>query len=299
MAKPSGRIASARPGDRRSGLRRTSDSAELVPSASPREWLIEQHLRESQKLEALGALAGGIAHDFNNILNIVSSYASLIARDSAATPAIVERVDAIQRTIGRGAGVVRQLVTIARRGDAIFAPVQVNKVIDELARLIRETFPRSIDLDVQTVPSVPPIKADADQLMQALLNLCLNSRDAMPSGGRLTLESRCVESAAGATRVGISVTDTGVGMEERIRARAFEPFFTTKERGGTGLGLPMVAGIVEGHNGRIQIESAPGEGTRVRLDFPAAEAIPAEELVSHPEGPLPSSRGRTVLLVED
>jgi CheY-like chemotaxis protein/two-component sensor histidine kinase len=298
MAKPSGRFLTR--SERRSGSRRGSDIPRVEPSIT-RERLIERQLRESQKLEALGALAGGIAHDFNNILNILSSYASLIARDAASSPAILERLDAIQRTIGRGAGVVHQLVTIARRGDAIFAPVDLNAVVEELSRLLRETFPRSIDLEVRAAPGLPPIKADAGQLMQALLNLCLNARDAMPAGGRLTLETRRDEWADGrpTDRVCVTIEDDGIGMDEALRARIFEPFFTTKEPAGTGLGLPIVAGIVQGHGGRVEVESSPGQGTRVRLRFPAAEIAPFEESAPPLDAPSVSSFGRTVLLVED
>jgi len=297
MANPSHRVLLR--SERRSSSRRDPDSPS-VDASIPRERLIERQRRESQKLEALGALASGIAHDFNNILNILSSYASLIARDAAECPPILERLDAIQRTIGRGAGVVRQLVTVARRGDAIFTPVDLNGVVEELGRLLRETFPRSIDLDVRAASGLPPIKADAGQLMQALLNLSLNARDAMPAGGRLTLETRLDPADGQVTEQAcVTIEDDGIGMDDAIRARIFEPFFTTKGPAGTGLGLPIVAGIVDAHGGSIEIESSPGRGTRVRLRFPPAGIAPLEESRPPLDAPPVSAAGRTVLLVED
>ena len=298
MANPSRRVFLR--SDERPGSRRDPDSPP-VDGSTPRKTLIAKRLHESQKLEALGSLAGGIAHDFNNILNILSAYASLIARDAAGSPAILERLDAIQRTIGRGAGVVRQLVTVARRGDAIFAPVDLNAVVEELARLLRETFPRSIELEVRAAAGLPPIKADAGQVMQALLNLSLNARDAMPAGGRLRLETRRDEPADGraADRVCVTVEDDGIGMDDAVRARIFEPFFTTKAPAGTGLGLPIVAGILEAHEGVIEIETSPGRGTRVRLRFPAAGIAAFEASAPPLDAPSVSAAGRTVLLVED
>jgi len=285
----------------RSGSDRNGESARVqIPISHPVR-AIEGPVREAQKHEALGALAGGIAHDFNNILNILSSYASLIAREASTSPRVLEHVDAIQRTILRGAGVVRQLITVARRGEAIFAPVQLNSVVEELSQLLRETFPRSIEIDVRPAPLLPPVKADAGQLLQALLNLCLNARDAMPSGGKLTLETSFgdVPSKGAEEFVCVTVTDTGIGIDDAVRSRVFEPFFTTKERGGTGLGLPIVAGIVQSHRGHIEIDTAPGQGTRILLRFPVADAVEAEESVPAVETPPVSPVGRTVLLVED
>ena len=267
---------------------------------------LEEQLRESHKLESLGTLAGGIAHDFNNILNIVAAYGALIAKDETAGAAVASHVEAIQQTVERGAGVVRQLLTVARRADVEFEPVDVNTVVAELTRLLRETFPRTVEITSLLGADLPPVDADPNQVLQALLNLSLNARDAMPGGGRLAI-------ATGACRreilprdrarsfVSIGVSDTGTGIDAETRARLFEPFFTTKERGsGTGLGLAVVYGIAEGHGGHVEVESAPGSGSTFRLCLPASSSAKAAAAVKRaPAAEGVSGEGRTVLLVED
>jgi PAS domain S-box-containing protein len=271
---------------------------------------LEEQLRESQKLESLGTLAGGIAHDFNNILNIVAAYAALIEREEGAKPVIASYLDAIQRTVERGAGVVRQLLTVARKEDLFFGPISLNAVVEELARLLRETFPQKVQTEIDLAADLPPVQGDPNQVLQALLNLCLNARDAMPAGGRLTLRTelcsgerarRGMAAASHDWYACVTVVDTGTGMDAATRQRVFEPFFTTKGRGsGTGLGLAVVQGIAENHGGYVDVESAPGAGSTFRLWFPAVPGSPAQDAAPGAESARPArARGRTVLLVED
>ncbi|MEP6768373.1 MAG: PAS domain-containing protein [Acidobacteriota bacterium] len=271
---------------------------------------LEEQLRESQKQESLGTLTGGVAHDFNNILNIVGAYASLIRIEGRGLPGIAAHVETIQKTVERGAGVVRQLLTVARRGDAPSARVQLNEIVEEVTDLVRETFPRSIEIRVELGADVPAVEGNANQIVQALLNLCLNARDSMPDGGVLSIRT---EGCAGAVirkrspsaehdqYACVCVEDTGTGMDEPTRRRVFEPFFTTKGEGaGTGLGLAVVFGIVETHGGSIDLRSQVGRGTRFRLALPAGAPEPdGEPREAKTERAVADARGRTVLFVED
>jgi signal transduction histidine kinase/ActR/RegA family two-component response regulator len=271
---------------------------------------IEEDLRQAQKMESIGTLAGGVAHDFNNLLNIISAHGAIAAMDAIDDKQRAESLGAVQVAVRRGATLVRQLLTFARKSKSDFVPVSVNQVVDDLAALIREAFPKMIQLELDLASDLPEIIADHDQLLQALLNLCVNARDAMPEGGRLTIATGLVEAEPLRSRfpemhqsayVRIRVADSGPGIDEIIRDRIFEPFFTTKETGkGAGLGLAVVYGTVTSHSGFVDLESASGAGATFSLYFPAA---PAEvERPTPRAGPtLESSRGRgeTVLLVED
>ncbi|MBI4526026.1 MAG: PAS domain S-box protein [Deltaproteobacteria bacterium] len=239
---------------------------------------IEQQLRESQKMESIGTLAGGIAHDFNNILNVIRAYASLLEEHRCNDGNIAETLKVINDAIEKGSSTVRQLMTIASKTRANLGPLDINAIMDDLARFLKQTFPKTVEISLKLRDDVPSVVADRNQIDQALLNLCLNARDAMPAGGRLTLRTGAVDAAeirkrysdAEADRyVFIEVADTGEGMDEGVRSRIFDPFFTTKETGkGTGLGLPVVYGIVRNHNGFIDVESQPKGGTVFRIYLP-------------------------------
>jgi len=264
---------------------------------------LEDQLRQAQKLESVGTLAGGVAHDFNNILNIISAYAALISRASALSKPIEPHLETIQQAVERGTSVVRQLLTVARKGDAVFSFVDLNRLVEGLALLLRETFPRTISIVEEKAAEVPAIEADAGQLDQALLNLCVNARDAMPDGGTLVLKTEVRGeggSGSGDRHVCVSVSDSGVGMEEATRRRIFEPFFTTKKDGsGTGLGLAVVYGIVRSHGGSIEVETEPGRGSTFCLGFPVAHRRAEPESV-HASAVAPPVGGQeTILLVED
>jgi two-component system CheB/CheR fusion protein len=285
---------------------------------------LEERLRQRQKLESLGTLSGGIAHDFNNILNIVSAYTALLARDDAKkTPA---HLGAINKAVDRGAALVRQLLTFARRSDAEFHTLDVNEAVKDLDRLTRETFPKKLEIRVTPAKDLPAASADPNQIHQALLNLCVNARDAMPAGGTLTLTTGLTTGADLRKRfpeardvpyVFVSVADTGQGIDEAVRARLFEPFFTTKESGqGAGLGLALVYGIVKTHSGFIDVESKPGNGAEFRIFLPVESAKvekdkprarePQEALPADPpqeqtprEGAAGNSGNETILFAED
>src|SRR6266550_654585 len=247
----------------------------------------EERISELAKMEALGTLAGGIAHDFNNILSIILTYTTLLGRRAGDDEASRKAVETLRQAIDRGAALSRQILTFARRTDIQAARVDATKVIVELASMVRETFPRNIQLAIDSDLDLPSVEADPAQLHQALLNLCINARDAMPDGGVLSLEARRIGGAAAkqlsidasaCDHVCISVRDSGSGMSEQTRRRIFEPFFTTKDKGkGTGLGLAMVYGVVKAHGGFIDVESSLAGGTTFRLCFPvgAAEAVSA------------------------
>jgi len=237
---------------------------------------LEEQFHQSQKLESVGVLAAGVAHDLNNLLNIIQGYASVIGPD-APRDEIGESVDAITETTKRGAALVQQLLTLARKTEIKKESVDVNTLIERLSNFIKETFPKNIETTLDLSPILPSIVADANQINQVLLNLCVNARDAMSAGGKVLLKTSVVQEGGlevyGALEaqpyVSIEITDTGTGMDEYIQSKIFEPFFTTKEIGkGTGLGLAVVYGIVKSHNGFVDVTSQPMRGTTFRLYFP-------------------------------
>jgi len=240
---------------------------------------LEQQLLQAQKMESIGALAGGVAHDFNNILNIILGYSSLLMTNVEEPAKVRQALEVIRETAQRGAALVQQLLTVARKAPIKFESTDLNEFLRRFANLLRETFPRDMDISLELNPNVSRVMADPNRLLQALLNLCVNARDAMNGRGSLVLR---VESAAGRELrqrfreaaeeryICIAVCDTGPGMDAITRGRIFDPFFTTKEPGrGTGLGLPAVYAIVRDHHGFIEVESEPGRGATFRTYFPA------------------------------
>src|SRR5262245_6202221 len=272
---------------------------------------LEEQLLQAQKMEGIGTLAGGIAHDFNNILNIIQGYASLLRGYGSRNKQIGESLAVINETVERGSALVQQLLTLARKSSTDFEWVNANVLIEELIALISQTFPKTIELSSTLEPDLPPITADKNQIQQALLNLCVNARDAMPKGGRLIFKTQSVDGAAlrdlGGTMsdryVCIEVSDSGMGMDESTRKRIFEPFFTTKDIGkGSGLGLSVVYGIVQNHGGFINVESKPASGTSFRLHFPAsASDVCGKEPIFDldTETTATTNGAATVLLIED
>ena len=272
---------------------------------------LEAQLRQAQKMESIGTLAGGIAHDFNNVLNIIKGYASSVANLSSGNNEVIEQLEIVDDAIERGTGVVRQLLTLARKTESRLISSSANELISGLANLLKQTLPKTIDVSLELRAKLPMVMADPNQITQALLNLCVNARDAMPGGGRLTLRTSVVDGAtindAGAQAreyVCIEVIDTGTGMSDSVRARLFEPFFTTKGIGeGTGLGLAIVYGIIKNHEGLIEVHSELERGTKFRLYLPAVReqlnAVAAPPLQA--EGAAENGRNghKTVLLVED
>ena len=270
---------------------------------------LEKELIQSQKLESLGILAGGIAHDFNNILGILMGHVSLLDKIKDDPQLHQSSLDAINKALQRGAGLVRQLLTFARKTETVFQPVFLNDIVKELIRLIRETFPKTIEVVAELEGKLPPIVADGGQIHQILLNLCVNARDAMPAGGRLRIGTAVVEgdvvrkrfpTALAERYISLEVRDSGTGMDEVTKTRIFEPFFTTKEAGkGTGLGLAVVFGVVQSHEGFIDVESEPRWGTAFRVYFPLKEqqSSPSDRQKIESERLLNGTE--TILIVED
>jgi len=274
-----------------------------------RERILQKQLQTAQRMEAVGTLAGGIAHDFNNALTGIVGFGELLRNRVAGDGQALHDLDEIQRCAERAATLTRQLLTFARR--QVMEPVNLNlsALVADLMKLIGKVVGEQIEVNTSLEKNVPTIHADRGQIEQVVMNLCLNARDAMPEGGWLVVETGDVYLEEEYVRqnpymrtgryVLLTVSDTGIGMDEKTRERVFEPFFTTKGPDkGTGLGLAMVYGIVKQHGGFIHLYSEPGKGTALKVYFPAIEAqpdaVPAirrEEIV----------RGgtETILLAED
>jgi len=293
---------------------RTTDleqaNAALVKTIDEQKSL-EGQLRQAQKMEIIGTLAGGIAHDFNNILNIIWGYATLIGEQPSVDQQITESLKVIDEQIKRGASVVRQLLTVARKTETHLAPSDANDLVLTFSELIKQAFPKTITVALDLDSHLPPVLADPNQMSQALLNICVNARDAMARGGNLTIRTELVDANKMRERVKadtsacvcIVVSDTGIGMKEEVRARIFEPFFTTKGIGeGTGLGLAIVYGIAKEHNGFVDVESEPGQGTTFRLYLPifqSQETLNIDETATAEADREHASPQGTVLVVED
>ncbi len=271
---------------------------------------MEEHLRESQKLESLGTLAGGIAHDFNNILGIILGHASLVRKAiKEENEACVRSLAAIAKAVERGSGVVRQLMAFARKANIELGPVDLNHEIHETIVLLKETLPKSINFNLTLAEELPLINADRNQLHQVFLNLSVNARDAMPDGGTLTFSTKVVEGTWLRTRIAsategryvqVSIEDTGIGIDESVLGHIFDPFFTTKESGkGTGLGLSVAYGVVKNHHGFIQVESTLNKGTTFFVYLPVmTEASKAARMKTEMQAA--DLRGsETILIVED
>jgi CheY-like chemotaxis protein len=261
-------------------------------------------------MESIGALAGGIAHDFNNILGIILGHASILERMAGQTEAHAGSIETISKAVARGAGLVRQLLTFSRKAETSIETVQVNDLIEELVKMTRETFPKTITIRTDLDKTLPAIQADATQLHQALLNLAINGRDAMPDGGTLTLRTgrvrgeqlrRDFPGADSEEYLSITVEDTGTGMDEETQRRIFEPFFTTKGPGkGTGLGMSVVYGVVKGHEGILDLRSSPGMGSSFALYVPVTvkSKVVQRDRAKASTGDIPGG-AETILVVED
>ncbi|MEE3622587.1 ATP-binding protein [Nitrospirillum sp. BR 11752] len=284
---------------------------ERVAERTSRLMQAEAALRQSQKMEAVGQLTGGIAHDFNNMLTgIIGSLDIMRRRIAAGQVDRLERyMDAASTSAQRAATLVARLLAFSRRQSLDAKPLDIGALVRSLEDLLRRTILETIELRVIEAPDLPHAVADANQLENALLNLVINARDAMPQGGQLTLEMKAVhlDDAYIATRpevavgryVVITVSDTGVGMSAELIEKAFEPFFTTKPVGqGTGLGLSMVYGFARQCGGQVRIHSQPGVGTAVSLYLRADDPPPVEEAAPPAATPC-EGRGQRVLVVED
>ena len=270
---------------------------------------LEAQFRQAQKMESVGQLAAGVAHDFNNILTVIQGHADLMMGLPELTEKAHEPLREISAATRRASNLTRQLLTFSRRQIIQPKPLDLNEVIANIATMLQRILGEDVSLEFKSEADLPAIFADAGMMEQVVMNLALNSRDAMPDGGHLILETTSVvlsELKAQQNRearpghfVALSVSDSGCGMDEATLSKIFEPFFTTKEVGhGTGLGLATVYGIVKQHEGWIEVESQPGEGTTFRIFFPASSQ--QIEPVAEPGEFLSVAGGKeTILLVED
>jgi hypothetical protein len=254
---------------------------------------LEERLRDSQKMEALGRLAGGVAHDFNNLLTAILGYCSLLgirlASDAQSAPLVRE----VERSGERAAALTKQLLAFSRKQVLVPQVLDLRAVLGDVEMMLRTVVGEDVELSLDVADEVDPVKADRGQIEQVILNLAVNARDAMPEGGKLEIVLRGEDDS-----VLLSVHDTGLGMDERTRSRVFEPFFTTKAPGkGTGLGLATVYGIVTQSGGSVEVVSEPGAGTRFLVRLPRCGEAPSLERPVEESTDFTGSA--TILLVED
>jgi PAS domain S-box-containing protein len=269
---------------------------------------LEDQLRQSQKMEAVGRLAGGVAHDFNNLLTIISGYIRMLMDTFSSSDPRRNDADRIKNAADRATALTRQLLAFSRKQVLMPATMDLNVVVADMSKILPRLIGEDIDLAFVPGTQLASIYADRGQLEQVLLNLIVNSRDAMPEGGKITIETRNEGLDEKYTRrrrgivpgeyVMLAVTDTGCGMDQATQARMFEPFFTTKEEGkGTGLGLATVYGIVKQSGGHISVYSEPERGTTFKVYFPATSTVRESEQPGTSHNRLP--RAETILVIED
>jgi len=271
--------------------------------------VLERQLLQSQKFEAIGQLAGGIAHDFNNVLAAILGMAELGQFEAPEGTRIRERLEKICHHAGRAVALTRQLLAFSRRQQLERRDINLNHAVSEVTSLVSESLGTDIELLTEAAPDLASIHVDPGQIEQILMNLCVNARDAMPHGGRLTITTRNIKvdeddcrrrpGIAPGEYVRLSVADTGTGMDAATLERIFEPFFTTKPPGrGTGLGLATVYGVVKQHGGCIDVESAPGQGTTFRIYIPSTPATEASPIAPVKAEAVQGGK-ETILLAED
>lgn len=270
---------------------------------------LEQQLVLSQRLEAVGRLSGGIAHDFNNLLGVIIGYSEALQQRIGSDDSFREAVDEIQKAGQRAAAMTQQLLAFSRKQVLEPKIFDLNVVVIDVEKMLRRLIGEDVELKIAAAPALGRVKADRGQIEQVIMNLAVNARDAMPLGGKLTIETSSAElGAADVLRhryvipghyVMLQVSDTGIGMDAEVQSHIFEPFFTTKELGkGTGLGLATVYGIVKQSGGYVWLESEPGKGTKFKIYLPRTEGV--ETQIGPRETPVNVVQGsRTILVVED
>jgi PAS domain S-box-containing protein len=284
------------------------EAFEMIAEDVTERHALEEQLRQSQKMEAVGRLAGGVAHDFNNLLTVIKGYSELMLDQLEAADPMRAEVEEIQRAADRAASLTRQLLAFSRQ--QVLAPkvIDLNTVVGNMDKLLKRLLGEDVDLFTVLDPKIGTVRADPGQVEQVIMNLAVNARDAMPKGGKLTIETSNVALDEGYARehasvkpgyyVMIAVSDTGIGMDAVTRSHVFEPFFTTKELGkGTGLGLSTVYGIVKQSGGYIWVYSELGMGTTFKVYLPRVDA--AAEFLKRAVSSDPHRGHETVLLVED
>lgn len=272
---------------------------------------LESQFIQAQKMEAIGTLAGGIAHDFNNILAAIMGYTELMRMQVKGQPQVEDYLQALLKASGRAAALVRQILAFSRQGEHERKPMSLAKVVAEPLAMLRATLPATIEFDVRIDEDLPAVMVDATQIHQVLMNLSTNAAHAMKDRqGRLGIHLEAcdvsAEQALASVRlregphVRLTVSDNGKGMAREVVERIFEPFFTTKAPGeGTGLGLAVVHGIMQTHDGEVAVHSTPGKGTVFELYFPAHTQSTAEPPAGETDGEMPRGRGERILFVDD
>ena len=272
--------------------------------------LLEEQVRQAQKMEAVGRLAGGIAHDFNNMLMVIRGYAEIVTENAAAVPSIRQSAETIVRTVDSAANLTRQLLSFTR--SHVFSPqtIDLNSLVGQMGDVMRGLVGEDLELVVNLDPGLGSISGDPIQIEQVVMNLVVNARAAMPRGGRLVLETgnMKVQDGSGVHHalvlageyVTLTVSDTGVGMNLETQSHIFEPFFTTKSKGkGTGLGLSVVYNIVRGSGGHVRVNNEPGRGSSFYVYFPRVVSVTAEPPAYVSGSSARTGRTETILVAED
>jgi two-component system, cell cycle sensor histidine kinase and response regulator CckA len=288
----------------------TAEVVEIIAEDITERRVLENQFRQAQKMEAVGRLAGGVAHDFNNLLMVISGYTEVLLEHTRKNNPLYPKIEAIHQATDRATTLTRQLLAFSRKQLLELKVVDLNIIVEDMERLLRPLIGENIELLTQLAPDLGRTRADAGQIEQVIMNLVVNSKDAMPDGGKITIQTanaglnnedvrREYSYIQPGLYVVLSVTDTGDGMDKETQSRIFEPFFTTKEKGkGTGLGLSTVYGIIKQSGGYVLVESEPRQGTTFRIYLPRVEDA------LQPVGAVGVSRSQeggseTVLLVED
>jgi PAS domain S-box-containing protein len=280
----------------------------LLRDVSERNAMAEQ-LRVAQKMDAIGQLAGGVAHDFNNLLTAILGYSQLLAPELRGNPEHFAAIDEIRKAGERAAGLTRQLLAFSRKQVLETRVLDLNEIVQRIEEMLTRLIGEDIQVRMKLDPALGPVRADAGQIEQVIMNLAVNARDAMPRGGQISVETANVDLAESYTQthlpvqpgpyVMLAISDNGVGMDAATRERIFEPFYTTKEKGqGTGLGLSTVYGIVKQSTGYIWVYSEPGRGTSFKVYLPRVQ-LSAESLTTPESALVPAVGDETILLVED
>jgi nitrogen-specific signal transduction histidine kinase len=279
---------------------------ELREAAGRRErQRLEEQYRHAQKLEAIGRLAGGVAHDFNNLLTVITGYAELLLSDEALSETAAASIQEIRQAAERGGSLTRQLLVFSRKQKLNPRSLNLNELVVNMQKMFIRLIGEDVQLATALAPDLGMVRADAGQFEQVIMNLVVNARDAMPGGGKLTIETRnltlpvaCLDLPA-ASCVMLAISDTGVGMSQDVQSHIFEPFFTTKEAGkGTGLGLATAYGIIKQSGGSITVYSEPEHGTTFKICLPRTDQ-PVDPPAAGPAAAAPSRGTERVLVVED
>ncbi len=265
----------------------------------------QEQLLHAQKMEALGRLAGGIAHDFNNLMMAISGYTELVLQDPSISPTSRDDVAQIRRAVFRAAELTQQILAYSRRQMLQPVPVSLNLLLGEASGMLRRLMPENIELRLALDPKLPDVLVDPGHMLQVVMNLAVNARDAMPNGGTLGIRTTAAGGAPADDGNGagphahLVVTDTGTGIDAKVLPLIFDPFFTTKPQGeGSGLGLSTVYGIIKQSGGQIDVQSELNRGTTFTITLPAAPPLPARQDAVDAQGP-PRSGGEVILVVED